>query len=95
MRMHGMEYSLGLTRESTGSTGSAFGGSKCLNAVTYCTYGSGKNNSSTNFHPTTGNESPEGKQKYNTLSLTSALEMRGWSTPQPGSFVPGKQRRYA
>jgi hypothetical protein len=27
---------------------------------------------------------------YLTLSLTSALDRSGWSTPRPGRFIPGK-----
>ena len=42
-------------------------------------------------HPTTGNEGPEGVQMYrSTLTSTSALDGRGWSTPRPGCFTPGK-----
>jgi hypothetical protein len=29
-----------------------------------------------------------------TLSLTSALYIDGWSTPRPGRFTPGKQKKY-
>jgi hypothetical protein len=29
-----------------------------------------------------------------TLSLTSALDGGGWSTPRPGRFTPGKETRY-
>jgi hypothetical protein len=29
-----------------------------------------------------------------TLSLTSALEWDGWSTPSPGRFTPGTEARY-
>jgi len=48
-------------------------------------YGKGKG------HPRTGHEGPEGKQRYSdTLSLTSALDGVGWSTPRPGRFTPGK-----
>jgi hypothetical protein len=42
-------------------------------------------------HPRTGHEGPEGEERYNsTLSLTSALDRGGWSTPRPGRFTPGK-----
>jgi hypothetical protein len=45
-------------------------------------------------HPITGHESPEGEYRYSsTLSLTSALDGGGWSTPRPGRFTPGKQTR--
>ena len=27
-------------------------------------------------------------------SLASALDTSGWSTPRPGSFIPGKDSRY-
>jgi hypothetical protein len=33
--------------------------------------------------------------KSSTLSLISALDGGGWSTPRPGRFTPGKQTRYA
>jgi len=42
-------------------------------------------------HPITGHESTEGEYRYtSTLSLTSALDGGGWSTPRPGRFTPGK-----
>ena len=37
--------------------------------------------------PITGHEDPEGGSS--TLSLTSALDVGGWSTPRPGRFTPG------
>ena len=44
-------------------------------------------------HPITGIEDPEGEYRYSyTLSLTSALDRGGWSTPCPGRFTPGKDR---
>jgi hypothetical protein len=40
--------------------------------------------------PTTGHEGPEWEYRYSTtLSLTSALDGGGWSTPRPGRFTPG------
>ena len=40
-------------------------------------------------HPITGHEGPEVEERYSsTLSLTSALEGGGWSTPRPGRFNP-------
>jgi len=46
------------------------------------TAGSGK------VDPTTRNEGPGRKQRYTaTLSLTSALDRGGWSTPRPGCFT--------
>ena len=46
---------------------------------------------SVKIHPTTGHEGPEGKYTYSsTLSLTSALDGGGWSTPRPGRFTPKK-----
>ena len=43
-------------------------------------------------HPRTGHEGPEGEQMYSsTLSLTSALDGGGLSTPRPGRFTPGKE----
>ena len=42
-------------------------------------------------HPRTGHKDPDGEQRYSsTLSLTSALEVGGWSTPRPGRFAPRK-----
>jgi hypothetical protein len=39
----------------------------------------------------TGHEGPEVEERYSsTLSLTSALDEGGWSTPRPGRFTPGK-----
>ena len=47
-------------------------------------YGKGK------VHHTTGHEGPEGGYRYSTtLSLTSALDGGGWSTPRPSRFTPG------
>jgi hypothetical protein len=44
------------------------------------------------LHPRTGHEGPEGEQKYNsTLSLTSAVDSGGWSTPRPGRFTPAER----
>ena len=46
-------------------------------------------------HPRTGHEGPEWEQRYrSTLSLNSALDGGGWSTPRPGRFTPGKETRY-
>jgi hypothetical protein len=40
-------------------------------------------------------EGPEGEYKYScTLSLTSALDGDGWSTPRSGRFTPGKETTY-
>jgi hypothetical protein len=33
-------------------------------------------------------------QRGSTLSLTSAVDEGGWSTPRPGRFIPGKEARY-
>ena len=42
-------------------------------------------------HRRTGHEGREAEQKYScTVSLTSALDGGGWSTPRPGRFNPGK-----
>ena len=38
--------------------------------------------------------SGERKMYSSTLSLTSKLHGRGWSTPRPGHFTPGKENRY-
>jgi hypothetical protein len=41
--------------------------------------------------PRTGHEGPEGEWRYSsTLSLTSALDGGGWSTPCPSRFTPAK-----
>jgi hypothetical protein len=43
--------------------------------------------------PRTGHESPEVKQRYSSpVSLTSALDGGGLSTPRPGRFTLGKTR---
>jgi hypothetical protein len=48
------------------------------------------------FQPTTGHEGLEREWRYSsTLSLTSALDGGGWSTPRPGCFTPGKETRYS
>ena len=42
-------------------------------------------------HPMTVDEDPEVEYRYSsTLSLTSALDGSGWSTPSSGRFTPGK-----
>jgi hypothetical protein len=52
-------------------------------------YGKGKGE----VHPRTGHEGPEREQRYSSsLSLTSALDADGWSSPRPGRFTPGKTR---
>jgi len=46
-------------------------------------------------HPRTDHVGPEGKQRYSsTLTLTSAPDMGGCSTPRPGRCIPRKQTRY-
>ena len=53
------------------------------------TQGDGK--SKCKDHYETAHEGPEGDQRYrSTLSLTSALDVGGWSMPRPGRFTPGK-----
>jgi hypothetical protein len=43
------------------------------------------------FHPRTGRECPEWEERHcGTLSLTSALDGGGWSTPSPARFTPGR-----
>jgi len=39
-----------------------------------------------------GHEDPEGVLCIAPLSLTSALDVSGWSPPHPGLFTPGKDR---
>ena len=42
-------------------------------------------------HPIRGHQGPKGEKSYSsTLSLTSALDWGGWSTPHPGRFTLGK-----
>ena len=42
-------------------------------------------------HSRTGHEVTQREKRYSsTLSLTSALDTSGWSTPHPGCFTPGK-----
>jgi hypothetical protein len=36
----------------------------------------------------------EGLRYSSTLSLTTALDGGGWSTPRPGRFTSGKETRY-
>jgi len=43
-------------------------------------------------HHITDHERPKGERF--TLSLTSALDEGGWSTPRPGRFTPGNEIRY-
>jgi hypothetical protein len=44
-------------------------------------------------HPRTGHEGPKGEYRYSiTLSLTSALDSNGWSTPRPGCFISGGKK---
>ena len=46
-------------------------------------------------HPRTGHEGAEVEKRYScTLSLTSALDGSGWSTPRPDRFTPGKETWY-
>jgi hypothetical protein len=50
---------------------------------------SSKNPGKGQGHPRTGHEGPEGEYRYSSnLSLTSALDEGGWSTPRPGRFTP-------
>ena len=45
------------------------------------------------FHPVRDHESTELEKRYSsTLSLTSALDEGGWSTPHAGRFNPGMTR---
>jgi hypothetical protein len=53
--------------------------------------GKGTYKGNANVHPETGHEGPEGGQSYSsTISLTSALDGVGWSTPCSGGYTPGK-----
>jgi hypothetical protein len=46
-------------------------------------------------HPITCHEGTDGVWRHSsTVSLISALDMGGWSTPRPGRFTPGKQIQY-
>jgi len=42
------------------------------------------------FHLRKGHEGTGREYRYNSLSLISALDGSGWSTPRPGRFTPGK-----
>jgi hypothetical protein len=45
--------------------------------------------------PRIGHEGPDGEYMYTSiLSLTSALDGRGWLTKRLGRFAPGKEARY-
>ena len=57
--------------------------------------GKGKPKGKGKVHSVTGHEGPEDEQRYSsTLSLTSALDWGGCSTPRPGRPTPGKETRY-
>ena len=48
-----------------------------------------------NLCPRTGHKDPEGEWRYSCiLSLTSALDGGGWSTPRLCRLTPGKETRY-
>ena len=54
-----------------------------------------RHNLTSTVHPKTGHEGPEGEGRYSsTLSLTSALDGSGWSTPHPGHSAPEKATSY-
>ena len=51
-----------------------------------------KTSKESKFNSRTSHEGPEGEWRYSsTLSLTSALDGGGLSTPRPGCFTPGKE----
>jgi len=53
--------------------------------------GKGKGKGKGKVHPRTDHEGPEREYRHSsTLSLTSAIDGDGWSTPSPGRFTPGK-----
>jgi hypothetical protein len=53
--------------------------------------GRGKGKGKGKVHPRTSHKRPEGEYRHSsTLSLTSALDGGGWSTPRHGRFTPGK-----
>ena len=59
--------------------------------IFFCQYPQYSNKAKGKGHHRTGHEGPEVQQRYSsTLSLTSAVDGGGWSTPRPGSFTPGK-----
>jgi hypothetical protein len=59
----------------------------CVNWEQHYQFGKGK------FHPITGHEDPEGKQRYNsTLSLTSALDGVDGQSHGLAALPPGKTR---
>jgi len=54
-----------------------------------------RHNRTSTVNPKTGHEDPEGDYRYSsTLSLTSAIDGSGWSTPHPGRSTPGKATSY-
>jgi hypothetical protein len=67
---------------------------KCCNPIYVCeerfqfmNQGKGKGK----VHPRTGHEGPDLEKRYSsTMSLTSALDGGGWSTPRHGRFTPEK-----
>ena len=47
------------------------------------------------FHPRKCREGTDREESYNpTLSLTSALDVCGFSSPRPARFTPGNESRY-
>jgi len=49
----------------------------------------GKGKGKGKIHPITGHQGPEVECRYKSiLSLTSALDRGGWTTPHPGRFTP-------
>jgi hypothetical protein len=54
--------------------------------------GKGKGKGKDKVYPRTRHKGTEGEQRYSsTLSLTSAVNSGGWSTPRPGRFTPGER----
>jgi hypothetical protein len=45
----------------------------------------------TKGHPMRGHESPQGSRRISLLSLTSAINRGGWSTPRSGRFTPAER----
>jgi hypothetical protein len=87
-----MLHLAGATRTLITYTGTFIILFRCISRTTYWHNSHSKVNGRGKVHPTAGHEDPEGRKKRyrSTLSLTSALDGCGWSTPRPSRFTPRK-----